>query len=128
MEKMSVKKIPLKVKEVEKLQEILNDELGKCMDIQVFLEKSLFDEIRYNCFDHNMSPEFEEESVASHYGKDMQDLYEFQDSKGIRSEGIVGFVANCKGMLQITRFKKGRLDYTHYLKGMRKVIVIYEDK
>ena len=125
MEKIITKKIPLKAKDIGKLKDILYAELEKCIDIQIYIEESLFDEIRYNYFDYDMYPE--EVETSGHYGKDMQDIYEFENPKKKRAEGMIGFISNCKGFMQVTFFKRELIDYKHYLCGMRKVLYIYED-
>ena len=125
MEKISIKKVPLKVQEMEKLRDILYRELSKSTDTQIFVERSLFDEIRYNYFDYNMAPGNEE--TTSHYVDYVQNIYEFLNKRG-RTEGIIGFVANCKGFMQVTRFKIDRIDYSHYNCGMKKILIVCEYK
>ena len=121
MEKIIIKKVPLKVQELGNLREILYKELAKSRDVQVFIEKSLYDEIRFNYFDYNMSPETDE--TTGHYEDYIQNVYEFQDAKN-RSEGLIGFVENCQGFMQVTMFKTEWLNYIHYKYGMNRILII----
>ena len=123
MEKITIKKVPLKVRELGKLREVIYKELTKDTNVQFYLEKSLYDEIRYNYFDYNMSPEEDEKN--GYYENYTQNAYELQDKKG-RGEGMIVFVANCMGYMQVTRFKMDRFDYIHYNCGMKKILIICE--
>lgn len=125
MEKTIIKRVPLKVQELGNLREIICKELTRSMDVQFYLENALYEEIKFNYFDYKMSPEPNE--TRGHYENYSQDIYELQDSKG-REVGTIGFVANCKECMQITKFKMDRIDYIHYNCGMKKIIIICEYK
>ena len=125
MEKTIIKRVPLKVRELKNLRDIIYKELTKSTDVQFYLEKSLYEEIRFNFFDYNMSPEIDESN--GHYEGYAQNAYELQNAKG-RKEGQITFVENCKGYMQITRFKVDRFDYVHYNCGIKKILFICEYK
>ena len=121
MEKTTMKKVPLKVQELKKLRQVLSNELGKSMDIQIFLEKSLYDEIKYNYFDFHMEPG--ECDSKGHYANYVENSFEFQNAKG-HYEGTIEFVANCTGFMQVSHFKSDFFDYIHYNCGMKKVLIV----
>lgn len=121
MEKTVIKKVPLKVQELKKLRQVLSTELNKSMEVQFFLEKALYDEIKYNYFDFNMEPTSNE--TKGHYVNYVENSYELQDAKG-RFEGKIEFVSNCEGFMQISHFKIDFIDYVHYNCGMKKILII----
>ena len=122
MEKVVVKKVPLMVQELKKkLRQVISSELKKDADVQIFIEKSLYDEIKYNYFDFNMEPTSSESS--GHYAKYMENAYELQNARG-GNEGLIEFVSNCNGFMQVTRFKWELEDYVHYNCGMKKILII----
>lgn len=123
MQKTIIKKVPLKVQELKKIRQILSSELNKSKDVQIFMEKALYDEIKYNYFDFNMEPTSNESK--GHYAKYVENSYEFQDAKG-RFEGIIEFVSNCSGFMQVSQFKMDFMDYVHYNCGMKKILIIYK--
>ena len=125
MEKMIIKRVPLKLSEMGKLRDVLVNELFKNKDVQIFLEKKLFDELKYNYFDYDLEPADEEES--RHYAPNMQHFYSILGKRG-KVEGQVVFIENSKDFMQVSKFKDGNFEYIHYLCGMRKVVVISEKK
>ena len=125
MEKMIMKRVPLKLSELGKLRNVIVDLLFKEKDVQVFVDKKLFEEIRYNFFDYDMEPA--EEGESRHYASSMQHFYSFLNKKG-RVEGHIAFIENAKDVMQVSEFQDGNFKYIHYLCGMRKVVIICEKK
>ena len=125
MEKMIIKRVPLKLSELGKLRNLLLNELFKCKDVQIFIEKKLFDEIKYNYFDFDMEPEDEKES--RHYAANIQHCYAFLNKVG-RVDGHIAFIENAKGYMQVIKFQDGNFEYVHYINGMGKVIILNEKK
>ena len=126
MEKTVIKKVPLKVQELKKLRQVIHSELAKNIEAQIFVEKPLYDEIKFNYFDFNMEPE-DDETATGHYVSYVQNFYELQNARG-HHEGMIGFAANCKGFMQVTKFQFGEVDYIHHNRGMKKILIIYKDE
>lgn len=123
MGKVSIKRVPLKVQELKKLRDVIYKELEKNINIQIFVEKSLYDEIKFNYFDYNMEPT--EVETSGHYSNYAQNFYELQNAKG-HYEGKIGFTAHNSDYMQVTIFKMDRFNYVHYNCGMQKILEICE--
>lgn len=40
---------------------------------------------------------------------------------------MIFLVGNCTGYMQVSYFHREDIEYTHYLQGMKQIIVIHED-
>lgn len=112
----------LKKDEFNQLSDFIYEELKIDMDSQIFIENSIVETLEKNDLLRRQNY-----LKGFHYGyhDDMfggEEPFDFTDEKG-----KIFLVRNCTGYMQVSYFQRKDVKYTHYLQGMKKIIVIHED-
>lgn len=111
----SIKKteIHLEAQDVEKLPELIGNELVLCYDSLIFISKALYFEIKRNFHEHNILPH------------DYIDGEGFDFKESPRKISRIGFRDGCRGYMQISQFQTSLINYSYEKSGIMQVIFIY---
>lgn len=120
---VSIYEKPLERNEYNKLSELIHEILKDCINSQIFIENSIVGMLQRNglLYRVNYAKNF-------HYGysDDMFNGEQPFDFAG--NNGTIFLVANCKGYMQVSYFRRKDISYVHYMHGIQQIVFIYENK
>ena len=124
MSNVIIDEITLSRCDVDKLPYIFKNALLECKDSQIYISDRLFDEIMRKCKKFCIWAEDVYSGFLYNDGIEKAFLFYSPNSKSnITSQ--MNFVSNCKEFKQLTYFASEGIRYTHFLNGIKKIVIIY---
>ena len=127
-----VKEFYILAKDPTRIFSIIEEELSKNINTQVFVDSKIFEELRKNGHKYHVhNPNY---MKSWHYmhdkdnfgGEEWLDLVEETDSNKTIARG--SFISNCKDYVQLVEFESSKIeDYTHFLAGFDNLLFIKQE-
>lgn len=116
----------ISISNVDELSTVIQKVLNQCKDTQIFISDELFKRL----LKANKGDLIWGEAVLDsfHYCDKVEKAFLFNFiNNGERRTLQMHFAENCSGFMHLTYFATKGILYRHYLKGMKRILVIYAD-
>lgn len=124
MSKVLTEEIILPCSAVNKLPYIFKNALLECKDTQIYIADKLYDEILRKCEKFCIWTEEVYSGFLYNDGLEKAFLFYTSNAKS-KITSQMNFVSNCREFKQLTYFASDGIRYTHFLSGIKKIVVIY---
>ncbi len=114
------------IKDTNELSTVIENVLNQCKDTQIFISDKLFNRLLKTPKSQIIWGEAVLDSI--HYNDKIEKaflLYIGDDNQ--RQTLQMHFAKNCTGFMHLTYFATKSIMYRHYLKGMKRILVINTD-